>query len=123
LERDKAKANTRSFEEDQDLVVFSQGISRHEHYKEELKRFKPNTPIRAAPTLCLMEGEIAIEIDRHEEHHHDHAQTVLIKRRMSVLSRARRGGKGVIDDTREGWRGRRNGDFIEHLFTASTHDI
>src|SRR6202008_4351751 len=48
----------------------------------------------------------------------------LIKRtNVSSYRSQRRGGKGVIGmTTREGAEGGADSDFIEHLFTASTHD-
>src|SRR5438874_6902219 len=43
---------------------------------------------------------------------------------VSALRAQRRGGKGVIGmSTREGATQEEDGDFVEHLFTATTHDF
>jgi DNA gyrase subunit A len=72
------------------------------------------------------EGEIAIEdLIANEGVIITLTHNGLIKRtNVSQYRAQRRGGKGVIGmATREGSRLRRTtADFIEHLFTASTHD-
>ena len=71
------------------------------------------------------EGEIAIEdLIANEGVIITITHNGLIKRTAVSAYRAqRRGGKGVIGmTTREARRRRRGQDFVEHLFTASTHD-
>ena len=71
------------------------------------------------------EGEIAIEdLIANEGVIITLTHSGLIKRtNVSAYRAQRRGGKGVIGmTTREGATRGGQGDFIEHLFTASTHD-
>jgi DNA gyrase subunit A len=56
--------------------------------------------------------------------HHQHHHGGFIKRTaVSAFRAQRRGGKGVIGmQTREGATEEEEGDFVEHLFAATTHD-
>jgi len=92
--------------------------------KDELKAIKEKHANPRLTEIVADEGEIAIEdLIANEGVIITITHNGLIKRtNVSSYRSQRRGGKGVIGmATREGSEGEQ-GDFIEHLFTASTHD-
>ena len=128
LERDKVKAEyTGLLKEIEDLVDILAKESRvMTIIKAELEAIKAK---HAGPRLTQIipdEGEMAIEdLIANEGVIITITHNGLIKRTNTSSYRAqRRGGKGVIGmTTREGAVGEGDSeDFIEHLFTASTHD-
>ncbi len=93
--------------------------------KEELLAIKAKHATPRLTELVPDEGEIAIEdLIANEGVIITLTHAGLIKRtNVSSYRAQRRGGKGVIGmTTREGETEGEAGDFIEHLFTASTHD-
>jgi DNA gyrase subunit A len=93
--------------------------------KAELLAIKEKHATPRMTEIVPDEGEIAIEdLIANEGVIITITHNGLIKRtNVSQLPRQRRGGKGVIGmATREGRRRGEDADFIEHLFTASTHD-
>ncbi len=94
--------------------------------KDELKTIKEKYATPRRTDLVPDEGEIAIEdLIANEGVIITLTHNQLIKRtNVSSYRAQRRGGKGVIGmTTREGAGGEgEQGDFIERLFTASTHD-
>jgi DNA gyrase subunit A len=95
--------------------------------KEELREIKAKHATPRLTELVPDEGEIAIEdLIANEGVIITITHAGLIKRtNVSSYRAQRRGGKGVIGmTTREtsAAPGDEDGDFIEHLFTASTHD-
>ncbi len=92
--------------------------------KNELKTIRDKHASDRLTDIVADEGEIAIEdLIANEGVIITITHNGLIKRtNVSSYRSQRRGGKGVIGmATREGSEGE-PGDFIEHLFTASTHD-
>jgi len=92
--------------------------------KEELRRVKEEHGTPRKTDLVPDEGEIAIEdLIANEGVIITITHAGLIKRtNISSYRAQRRGGRGVIGmTTREGEKAE-DTDFIEHLFTASTHD-
>ena len=93
--------------------------------KAELKVIKEKHATPRLTDLVPDEGEIAIEdLIANEGVIITLTHSGLIKRtNISSYRAQRRGGKGVIGmTTREAQTDNEAGDFIEHLFTASTHD-
>src|SRR5437773_2969544 len=93
--------------------------------KNELKQIKEKYATDRLTSLVPDEGEIAIEdLIANEGVIITLTHNGLIKRtNISSYRAQRRGGKGVIGmTTREGGGEGEPEDFIEHLFTASTHD-
>ncbi len=93
--------------------------------KAELKVIKDKHATPRLTDLVPDEGEIAIEdLIANEGVIITLTHNGLIKRtNISSYRAQRRGGKGVIGmTTREAQADNEAGDFIEHLFTASTHD-
>ena len=93
--------------------------------KAELKVIKEKHATPRLTDLVPDEGEIAIEdLIANEGVIITLTHNGLIKRtNISSYRAQRRGGKGVIGmTTREAQTDNEAGDFIEHLFTASTHD-
>lgn len=92
--------------------------------KSELQTIKDKYATPRLTEIVADEGEIAIEdLIANEGVIITITHAGLIKRtNVSSYRSQRRGGKGVIGmTTREGLEGEAD-DFIEHLFTASTHD-
>ena len=93
--------------------------------KAELKVIKEKHATPRLTDLVPDEGEIAIEdLIANEGVIITLTHSGLIKRtNISSYRAQRRGGKGVIGmTTRDAQTDNEAGDFIEHLFTASTHD-
>ncbi len=93
--------------------------------KEELKTIKEKHATPRKTEIVPDEGEIAIEdLIANEGVIITITHSGLIKRtNVSSYRAQRRGGRGVIGmTTREGAVEGEKDDFIEHLFTASTHD-
>src|SRR5258708_16595191 len=93
--------------------------------KTELKTIKEKHATPRLTDLAPDEGEIAIEyLIANEGVIITLTHNGLIKRtNVSSYRAQRRGGKGVIGmTTREAATEAEADDFIEHLFTASTHD-
>lgn len=93
--------------------------------KEGLQNVKAKYASRRLTEIVPDEGEISIEdLVANEPVIITITHNGLIKRTNVNAYRAqRRGGKGVIGmTTRESGDGEEPADFIEHLFTASTHD-
>ncbi|MCI0364197.1 MAG: hypothetical protein L0219_09970 [Phycisphaerales bacterium] len=128
LEREKVKSEYREvMEKIKDLLDI---LAREERVlsiiKGELKTIKEKYATPRRTELVPDEGEIAIEdLIANEGVIITLTHNGLIKRtNMSSYRAQRRGGKGVIGmTTREGTGGEGDqGDFVERLFTASTHD-
>ena len=93
--------------------------------KNELKAIKEKHAGPRLTELIPEEGEISIEdLIANEGCIITVTHTGFIKRTaVSAYRSQRRGGKGVIGmTTREAQNETEEGDFVEHLFTASTHD-
>src|SRR5207248_10674834 len=93
--------------------------------KTELKEIREKHATARRTEIVPDEGEIAIEdLIANEGVIITITHNGLIKRtNVSSYRAQRRGGKGVIGmTTREGVTEGEPEDFIEHLFTASTHD-
>jgi DNA gyrase subunit A len=94
--------------------------------KKELREIRDKYATPRLTQLVPDEGEIAMEdLIRNEGLHHQHHPWRFIKRTaVSAFRAQRRGGKGVIGmSTREGATQEEEGDFVQHLFTATTHDF
>jgi DNA gyrase subunit A len=92
--------------------------------KDELQVVKDKHGTKRRTSIVPDEGEMNIEdLIANEPVIITLTHNSLIKRtNLSSYRAQRRGGRGVIGmTTREGDRGE-EGDFVEHLFTASTHD-
>ncbi|MEO6036248.1 MAG: DNA gyrase subunit A [Verrucomicrobiota bacterium] len=126
LEIDKVKAEYKELiEKIKDLLDILAKESRvMEIIKAELREIQQKYATPRMTDLVPDEGEIAIEdLIANEGVIITLTHSGLIKRtNVSSYRAQRRGGKGVIGmTTREGATDDEN-DFIEHLFTASTHD-
>ncbi len=126
LEIDKVKAEYKDLlERIKDLMDILAKESRvMEIIKAELREIQQKYATPRMTDLVPDEGEIAIEdLIANEGVIITLTHSGLIKRtNVSSYRAQRRGGKGVIGmTTREGSTEEEN-DFIEHLFTASTHD-
>jgi DNA gyrase subunit A len=127
LERGKIKAEyAELLEKIKDLLDI---LAREERVmliiKTELKEIKEKFASPRRTEIVPDEGEIAIEdLIANEGVIITITHNGLIKRtNVSSYRAQRRGGKGVIGmTTREGVTENEPEDFIEHLFTASTHD-
>src|SRR5581483_2219626 len=127
LEIDKVRAEYRQLmEQIKDLLDILAKESRVlAIIKQELKEIKDKYATPRLTELVPDEGEIAIEdLIANEGVIITITHSGLIKRtNVSSYRAQRRGGKGVIGMvTREGTAPGETEDFIEHLFTASTHD-
>ena len=128
LEREKIKAEYRELmEKIKDLMDILASEARVlSIIKDELKTIKEKHATPRRTDLVPDEGEIAIEdLIANEGVIITLTHNGLIKRtNVSSYRAQRRGGKGVIGMvTREGTGGEGDqGDFVERLFTASTHD-
>jgi len=129
LEIDKVRAEYRQLmEQIKDLLDILAKESRVlAIIKQELKEIKDKYATPRLTELVPDEGEIAIEdLIANEGVIITITHSGLIKRtNVSSYRAQRRGGKGVIGmTTREGSAAEgEKDDFIEHLFTASTHDF
>lgn len=126
LEIDKVRAEYRQLlERIKDLMdILAREARVLEIIKTELRRIKEKYATPRLTELVPDEGEIAIEdLIANEGVIITLTHNGLIKRtNVSSYRAQRRGGKGVIGmATREG-AGEEDQDFVEHLFTASTHD-
>src|SRR5919201_1235394 len=93
--------------------------------KKELREIRDKYATPRLTQLMPDEGEIAMEdLIRNEGCIISITHGGFIKRTaVSAFRAQRRGGKGVIGmSTREGATQEEEGDFVEHLFTATTHD-
>ncbi|MDX1950892.1 MAG: DNA gyrase subunit A [Verrucomicrobiota bacterium] len=127
LERDKIKGEyTELIKTIEDLLDILAKESRVlSIIKEELRVIQQKHGNPRMTDIVPDEGEIAIEdLIANEGVIITITHAGLIKRtNVSSYRAQRRGGKGVIGmTTREGAVEGEQGDFIEHLFTASTHD-
>src|SRR5438876_836059 len=128
LERDKVKNEyTEVLKKIEDLLdVLAKETRVMTIIKNELKEIKEKHATPRLTEIVPDEGEMAIEdLIANEGVIITITHNGLIKRtNVSSYRAQRRGGKGVIGmATREGSGGKGDpGDFIEHLFTASTHD-
>src|SRR5436190_183421 len=127
LEIDKVRAEYRELlERIKDLLdILAKEIRVHSIIKNELMAIKGKYATKRLTELVPDEGEIAIEdLIANEGVIITLTHSGLIKRtNVSSYRAQRRGGKGVIGMvTREGAT-EEDQDFIEHLFTASTHDF
>src|SRR3954468_6931976 len=125
LERDKIKGEyTELLKKIEDLVDILAKESRvMAIIKKELQEIKEKHATPRMTEIIADEGEMAIEdLIANEGVIITLTHSGLIKRtNVSSYRSQRRGGKGVIGmSTREGGEG--ESDFIEKLFTASTHD-
>src|SRR4051812_4061629 len=125
LERDKIKGEyTELLKKIEDLVDILAKESRvMAIIKKELQEIKEKHATPRMTEIIADEGEMAIEdLIANEGVIITITHAGLIKRtNVSSYRSQRRGGKGVIGmTTREGGEG--ESDFVEHLFTASTHD-
>jgi DNA gyrase subunit A len=94
--------------------------------KKELREIRDKYATPRLTQLMPEEGEIAMEdLIRNEGCIISITHGGFIKRTaVSAFRAQRRGGKGVIGmSTREGATQEEEGDFVEHLFTATTHDF
>src|SRR5690349_3187747 len=94
--------------------------------KKELREIRDKYATPRLTQLVPDEGEIAMEdLIRNEGCIISITLGGFIKRTaVSAFRAQRRGGKGVIGmSTREGATQEEEGDFVEHLFTATTHDF
>ena len=94
--------------------------------KKELREIRDKYATPRLTQLVPDEGEIAMEdLIRNEGCIISITHGGFIKRTaVSAFRAQRRGGKGVIGmSTREGATQEEEGDFVEHLFTATTHDF
>jgi DNA gyrase subunit A len=94
--------------------------------KKELRELRDKYATPRLTQLMPDEGEIAMEdLIRNEGCIISITHGGFIKRTaVSAFRAQRRGGKGVIGmSTREGATQEEEGDFVEHLFTATTHDF
>ena len=94
--------------------------------KKELREIRDKYASPRLTQLVPDEGEIAMEdLIRNEGCIISITHGGFIKRTaVSAFRAQRRGGKGVIGmSTREGATQEEEGDFVQHLFTATTHDF
>jgi DNA gyrase subunit A len=94
--------------------------------KKELREIRDKYATPRLTQLVPDEGEIAMEdLIRNEGCIISITHGGFIKRTaVSAFRAQRRGGKGVIGmSTREGATQEEEGDFVQHLFTATTHDF
>jgi len=94
--------------------------------KKELREIRGKYATPRLTQLVPDEGEIAMEdLIRNEGCIISITHGGFIKRTaVSAFRAQRRGGKGVIGmSTREGATQEEEGDFVQHLFTATTHDF
>jgi DNA gyrase subunit A len=94
--------------------------------KKELREIRDKYATPRLTHLVPDEGEIAMEdLIRNEGCIISITHGGFIKRTaVSAFRAQRRGGKGVIGmSTREGATQEEEGDFVQHLFTATTHDF
>jgi DNA gyrase subunit A len=94
--------------------------------KKELREIRDKYATPRLTQLMPDEGEIAMEdLIRNEGCIISITHGGFIKRTaVSAFRAQRRGGKGVIGmSTREGATQEEEGDFVEHLFAATTHDF
>src|SRR5881398_1274533 len=94
--------------------------------KKELREIRDKYATPRLTQLMPDEGEIAMEdLIRNEGCIISITHGGFIKRTaVSAFRAQRRGGKGVIGmSTREGATQEEEGDFVQHLFTATTHDF
>jgi DNA gyrase subunit A len=94
--------------------------------KRELREIRDKYATPRLTQLVPDEGEIAMEdLIRNEGCIISITHGGFIKRTaVSAFRAQRRGGKGVIGmSTREGATQEEEGDFVQHLFTATTHDF
>src|SRR5881398_3656449 len=94
--------------------------------KKELREIRDKYASLRLTQLVPDEGEIAMEdLIRNEGCIISITHGGFIKRTaVSAFRAQRRGGKGVIGmSTREGATQEEEGDFVQHLFTATTHDF
>ena len=94
--------------------------------KKELREIRDKYASQRLTQLVPDEGEIAMEdLIRNEGRIISITHGGFIKRTaVSAFRAQRRGGKGVIGmSTREGATQEEEGDFVQHLFTATTHDF
>src|SRR6184192_3879195 len=94
--------------------------------KKELREIRDKYATPRLTQLMPDEGEIVMEdLIRNEGCIISITHGGFIKRTaVSAFRAQRRGGKGVIGmSTREGATQEEEGDFVEHLFTATTHDF
>jgi DNA gyrase subunit A len=126
LERDKVqKEYNELLERIKDLVdILAKEIRVLTIIKQELKEVKEKHGTPRRTDLVPDEGEIAIEdLIANEGVIITITHSGLIKRtNVSSYRAQRRGGKGVIGMATRDGEGKEDTDFIEHLFTASTHD-
>src|SRR4051812_43344179 len=126
LERDKIKGEytelLRKIEDLMDILAKESRVMTI--IKEELKTIKEKHANPRMTDIVADEGEIAIEdLIANEGVIITLTHSGLIKRtNVSSYRSQRRGGKGVIGMTTREGGGEGDSDFIEHLFTASTHD-
>ncbi|MBI4024621.1 MAG: DNA gyrase subunit A [Verrucomicrobia bacterium] len=126
LEREKVhKEYAELLERIQDLIDI---LAKEERVlaiiKSELKQVKEKHATLRKTELVPDEGEIAIEdLIANEGVIITITHAGLIKRtNVSSYRAQKRGGKGVIGMTTREGETKEDADFIEHLFTASTHD-
>lgn len=127
LERDKIKEEyTELLKKIEDLIdILAKEARVMGIIKDELKRIREKHGNPRLTEIVPDEGEMAIEdLIANEGVIITITHNGLIKRtNISSYRAQRRGGKGVIGmTTREGSTDGEPQDFIEHLFTASTHD-
>ncbi|MBI4326512.1 MAG: DNA gyrase subunit A [Chloroflexi bacterium] len=127
LERDKVKAEyAEVLKRIEDLLdILAKETRVMSIIKNELRAIQEKHANPRLTDLVPDEGEIAIEdLIANEGVIITITHNALIKRtNISSYRAQRRGGKGVIGmTTREGLSENEPADFIEHLFTASTHD-
>ena len=103
---------------------FVEGIARDDHHQKRAEGHQGKIRHAAQSQIVPDEGEIAIEdLIVNEGVIITLTHNGLIKRtNVSSYRAQRRGGKGVIGMTTREAATDEDKDFIEHLFTASTHD-
>lgn len=126
LEQDKVKGEyTELLKRIEDLMdILAKETRVMSIIKEELKAIKEKHANPRMTEIIADEGEMAIEdLIANEGVIITLTHAGLIKRtNVSSYRSQRRGGKGVIGMTTREGDGEGESDFIEHLFTASTHD-
>ena len=127
LEQDKVKAEYKELiERIKDLLdILAKEQRVLDIIKDELAVIKEKHATPRRTELAPDEGEMSIEdLIANEPVIITLTHNGLIKRtNISAYRAQRRGGKGVIGmATRKAQSGKEQGDFIEHLFAASTHD-
>src|SRR5437773_2424089 len=128
LEREKIdkeyKEVIQSIEDLRDILAKEQRV--FTIIKKELREIRDKHGSPRLTQFALDEGEINMEdLIANEGCIISITHGGLIKRTaVSAFRAQRRGGKGVIGmQTREGATEEEEGDFVEHLFTATTHDF